>query len=256
MHRRWRLRRFCAAVLVSAFVALGALPGLANQDGGNDGSEQRDTQSRNEQDSLDSIPLRTEAGLFYMKHLFVVQTRFVFATDTFFEGIGVDFDNLDRADVSDVPLLGSLFDKPLRGEDLTQENRVGSVYRGADGTLVAVVDEAVDVPESEVSVVNGKGRYTIRKKPELAEIDVSQLGALGELGSIQTLVRGVAPRETAIVLSGLTATSEPKVDGNIPLLGDIPGLRNLFMGDMHKLDKDELVIVVRPTIIRGDETEE
>jgi len=143
MHRRWRARDFCAVAVAMLVLTLGPSPGLANQDGGNDGSEQRDTQSRNEQDSLDSIPLRTEAGLFYMKHLVVIQTRFVFATDTFFEGIGVDYDNLDRADVSDVPLLGGLFDKPLRGEDLTEENRVGSVYRGADGTLVAGVDEAV-----------------------------------------------------------------------------------------------------------------
>jgi Flp pilus assembly secretin CpaC len=168
----------------------------------------------------------------------------------------VDFENLDRADVSDVPLFGGLFDKPLRGADLTEENRVGSVYRGADGTLVAVVDQAVAVPESEVSVVNGKGRYTISMKPELTEVDSAQLGELGEIGSIQTLVKGVAPRETSIVLSGLTATAAPKAEGNIPLLGDIPGLQKLFMGGVYEVDKDELVILIRPTILRDDAVED
>lgn len=253
VHRRGIL----AAILALPIVALGPAPAAANQEGGNDRNEQRDTQSRNEQESLNHIQLRFgDGGLFDVKYVFLIQSRFVHVTDTFSKGIGVDFENLDRADVSDVPLLGSLFDKPLRGEDLTEENRVGSVYRGGDGTLVAVVDDAVNVADSEVSVVNGKGRYRISMKPELAEVDRAQLGELGDFVSVQNLVRGAAPRETSVVLSGLTTTSEPQVEGNVPLLKDIPGLRALLVGGMYEVEKAELVILVKPSIITGDEVED
>jgi hypothetical protein len=60
-------RGFLAAALaVSLLVALDPAPGQANPDGGNDRNEQRDTQSRNEQATLDSIPLRTDTGFFYI----------------------------------------------------------------------------------------------------------------------------------------------------------------------------------------------
>lgn len=253
MCERWRARGCFAAVLTMLVLALVPAPGFANPDNSNDRNEQRDTQSRNEQEGLSSIPLVTGDGLFDLRKVILIQTRFIHVTDTFSQGIGVDFDNLDRADVSDVPLLGSLFDKPLRGEDFTAQNRVGSVYRGADGTLVAVLDDAVDVAESDVSVVNGKGRYEIRMTPELAQVDPTELGELGTLGSVQSLVRGVAPRETSIVIGGLTRTSIPEGGSKVPLLNDIPVLQRLFRGAVHQGDDNELMILIKPSIIIQEE---
>jgi hypothetical protein len=250
-----RARRVRAASLALLLCLLVPAAGSANQDGGNDRNEQRDTQSRNEQKGLSSIPLVTGDGLFDLRKVILIQARFVHVTDTFFQGIGVDFENLDRVDVSDVPLLGSLFDKPLRGEDFTPENRVGSVYRGADGTLVAVLDDDVDVADSEVSVVNGKGRYQIRMAPQLIEVDPTQLGELGTLESIQSLVRGVAPRETSIVIGGLTRTSVPEGGSQVPLLNDIPILQRLFRGTAHRGDDKQLMILIRPSVIIQEEDE-
>jgi hypothetical protein len=246
-------QRVRAAFLALLLCLLVPAAGSANQNGGNDRNEQRDTHSRNEQKGLSSIPLVTRHGRFDLRRVILIQTRFIHVTDTFSQGIGVDFDNLDRADVSDVPLLGSLFDKPLRGEDFTAENRVGSVYRGADGTLVAVLDDDVDVAESDVSVVNGKGRYEIRMTPKLAEVDRSQLGELGTLSSVRSLVSRVALPETSIVIRGLTDTSIPEGGSKVPLLNDIPVLQRLFRGTVHQRDENELLILVKPSIIIQDE---
>jgi len=251
-----RLRRVFAAMAAASVLTLAPLPGTAN-DGGNDRNEQRDTQSRHEQPPSDRIMLRHGEGIFEMRYVVLIQTRFIHVTDTFSEGIGVDFDILDRADVSDVPLLGSLFDKPLRGDDLTPENRVGAAYRGGDGTLVTVVDEAVDVSGSEVSVVNGKGRYVLTMAPKLAlQPDLPDLGEVGNLGSVQTLIRGTATRQTALVIGGLTEESDPDAGSGVPALADIPVLRSFFLGNVYRVEDDELVILVRPSIITGDETDD
>jgi hypothetical protein len=249
-------RGFLAAALaVSLLVALDPAPGQANPDGGNDRNEQRDTQSRNEQATLDSIPLRTDTGFFYIERVVIIQSRYIHATDSFNKNLGIDYDNLDRVDVSEIPLLGNLFESPLRGEDLTEENRVGSVYRGADGTLVAVVDDVVKVADSEVSVVNGRGRYRFNMIPQLIQIDPVELGEIGGLRSVQTLVRGDAPRDTTIVLGGLTQTSAPETESKVPVLGDIPVLRSNLLGGAYEIEDAELVILIRPTIIMGDEVE-
>lgn len=245
-----------AAALTALLAVLLPVSGLANQDGGNDRNEQRDTQSRNEQQPSDHIMLRRGDGLFDVRYVVLIQTRFIHVTDTFSEGLGVDYKNLDRADVSEVPLLGSLFERPLQGGDLTPENRVGAAYRGGDGTLVAVVDEAVDVAGSEVSVVNGKGRYVLSMAPQLTlQHALPDLGDIGALGSVQTLIRGTATRQTALVVGGLTEDTDTEADG-VPVLADVPVLRGLFMGSVHKVEDSELVILVRPSIITGDETEE
>lgn len=255
MCKRASLREVFAALLAVLLLGLGPGPALANPEGGNDDNEQRDTQSRNEQGRLDSIPLRTEAGLFYIHRVVTIQNRYIHVTDSFNENVGIDYDNLDRADVSEVPLLGSLFNAPLRGDDLTEQNRVGAVYRGGDGTLVAVLNDRVNAGASDVSVVNGKGRYTFGMVPQIVQVDPAELGELGTLESVQGLLRGTATRETAIVIGGLTATSEPPAETKIPLLGDIPALRKLFLGNAYEVAEDELVIVVKPTLILGDEVQ-
>jgi hypothetical protein len=151
-----------------------------------------------------------------------------------------------------VPVLSSLFGDALRAEDLNEDNRVGAVYGTGDGGLAAIIDDAVQAGESEVSVVNGKYRYTLTRAPQPADPAAVDLGDLGKLPSVRQAVTGQLPDGTAIVLRGLTATTVPQVDGKVPVLSDIPGLQALFRGTVHERDK-ELIFFVRPSIIAGDE---
>jgi general secretion pathway protein D len=68
-------------------------------------------------------------------------------------------------------------------------------------------------------------------------------------------VRGDAPRDTTIVLGGLTQTSAPETESKVPVLGDIPVLRSNLLGGAYEIEDAELVILIRPTIIMGDEVE-
>lgn len=168
---------------------------------------------------------------------------------------GVDFDNLDRVDVSDVPLFGSLFDRPLQAGDLTDANRVGAVYDAGDGTLAAVMDDDIDISDITISVVNGKGRFNFVMRPRVVETVPSALGAFGTLRSVQTTMAGAASHDTTLLLGGLTDRKVPAGEHKMPLLGDIPMLQSLFRGTVHQRDERELLILVKPSIIVREEEE-
>ncbi|MGF1628859.1 MAG: hypothetical protein ACFCUT_05265 [Kiloniellaceae bacterium] len=242
-------RRVLAAVVGALLVALAAPDAPARNEGG-ERNEPRDTQSRNEQSRLNHIPLITDDGRLAISRVILIRARIVEIAEP---SLGVEIEGLDRADVSDIPLLGSLFAKPLSAGDFTPENRVGSVYLAGEDTLAAVLDGGGDAGGRKVGVVNGKGFYEIAVESRILEVAPSDLGDFGALPSVQTMIAGTAPRETTIVLGGLTRTSVPEAGGKMPLLADIPVLKRLFRGSVHERSNGQLMILIRPTIIIGEE---
>ncbi|GAB4359703.1 MAG: hypothetical protein Kow00114_12770 [Kiloniellaceae bacterium] len=243
-----RRRPVLAALFCLA--AASALPaGAPATENENRDNEQRDTRSRNEVSRLDHIPLQTHDGYLRVQKIVLIETRIVAVAET---RLGVDFESLDRLDVSSVPLLGSLFDAPLKAADLSDENRVGTVYAGGDGALVAVLD-GTGAASGTLTVVNGKGRYDLVERPRLLETVPSDLGELGTLTSVRSVIDGSAPPGTTVVLGGLTATSVPETEGKVPVLGDLPVLQRLFRGSVHRREKTELIVFIRPSVIAGDE---
>jgi hypothetical protein len=243
-------RRFAAAaaVLLLAFTPFGA----AGRDGGNDRNEGRDTQSRHEPKELRDIPLTLGGGIREDIHnVIVIQTRFISIKQARF---GIDSENLDRVDVSEVPLVGSLFSHRLRAEDLNDENLVGIAYSTGTGDLAVFLDDDVPVGDSGLGVVNGKFRFTPTGPWESASGAQVDLGDLGQLPSVRQALTGQAPEETTIVLRGLTTTSLPAVEEKTPVLADVPTLRQFFRGTVHDYD-DELILFIRPSIIAGDGAE-
>ncbi|WP_263322512.1 type II secretion system secretin GspD [Endozoicomonas sp. Mp262] len=57
-----------------------------------------------------------------------------------------------------------------------------------------------------------------------------------------------------IVIGGLLQDDRSKSKNKVPLLGDIPILGNLFKYDNHRTTKRNLMLFVRPTIMRNSET--
>ncbi|MEO3427924.1 hypothetical protein AAFN88_03640 [Pelagibius sp. CAU 1746] len=249
--RAHALRRSAVAVVAALLLAFAA-SGAAGEEGGNDGNEGRDTQSRHEMPERHYIALTRGGGLREdIRNIVVIQTRFIAIKQTRF---GIDFENLDRVDVSEVPLLGSLFGRPLRADDLNDGNRVGTVYSTGNGSLVAFIGDEVAVDDSGLGVVNGKYRATPTGSWDSAAASTLDLGDLGELPSVRQAANGQAPEATTTVLRGLTATSLPEVQENSPVLADVPLLRQFFRGSVHDYD-DELILFIRPSIIAGDGAE-
>lgn len=245
---RWAFGSFLVAAVVVPALLLGG-PASARQDN-RDQDRDKDTQSRHEMERLRHIPLVLRGGRREdINMLVLVQTRILIIEP---DDFGIRAENLDKIDVGEVPVLGSLFGDSLRGEDLSADNRVGAVYSTGTGGLAAFLDDAVAVGESEVSVVNGKFRYTIAGASTNGAETTPELGELGKLSSVQQAIGGTAAPETTLVLRGLTRSSVPAVDGKAPVLGDIPVLQSLFRGTAHQRDH-ELIFFIRPSIIAGDE---
>ncbi len=57
-----------------------------------------------------------------------------------------------------------------------------------------------------------------------------------------------------VVIGGLLQDDRSKSKNKVPLLGDIPVLGNLFKYDNHRTTKRNLMLFVRPTIMRNSET--
>lgn len=242
-------RRFAAAAALLLLLLAPCSLAVAD-DRDNERNEGRDTKSRHEMPDLRTIPLtRGGGGREDIHNIVIIQVRFIAIKQTRF---GIDTKNLDRVDVSEVPLLGSLFDHPLRAEDLNDDNRVGAVYSTGNGSLAAFIND--DVAADDLSVVNGKYRYTPTGASEAAQAAQVDLGQLGQLPSVQQAVNGQASVGTLMLLRGLTTTSAPPVDGKVPALSDVPVLQELFRGTVHDYD-DELIFFIRPSIIAGDEAE-
>ncbi|MGF1591782.1 MAG: hypothetical protein ACFCUW_00805 [Kiloniellaceae bacterium] len=239
-----------AAGVIALLLAVSPLGVLANQNDRNDGNQQRDTQSRHEQPSLNTITLNTDDGVLTIRYVTVIQSRHVHIAET---SSGVESDSLDRLDVGAVPLFGNLFERPLNADDFTRENRVGAVYDAGDGGLAVVVDDSVAVSGIKISVVNGKLSAEIRSPPRPIQAASVELGEFGTLRSVQTMMAGQASQDTSIVLGGLTRTSVPETSDKVPVLGDIPVLQRLFRGTAHRGRDDRLLILVKPTIIVGEE---
>jgi len=242
-------RPFIAAALAAVLLALAPVAAQATLD--KKQSEDDDRHSRHEDGSLSSVPLPDAIGGSRIGRLVVIQTRFIHIAETSF---GVDFRSYDRIDVSDVPLLGSLFGGDrLSAEDFTEENRVGSVYSAGDGSLAAVIDDSIEVSDLDLEVVTGPGTYQIQVRPRLIDVAPLDLGEFGGLPSVGTLIAGQASTDTTVVLGGLTKTEVPEVDSKVPHLGDIPMLQKLFRGTAHRGEENKLFILLRPSIVMGDE---
>lgn len=242
------------SVIAAAFAAL-MLAGLpsgvsANPDNKKDNqSEDRDGHSRHEGGRLDYLPITLgDDGTLRIKTVLLVQTRLIHVVSTSF---GVDFDNLDKVDVGDVPLLGSLFGDRLDASDFNPENEVGAVYLAGADSLLVVIDDSVDVSETEPAVVNGPGVYEFLMEPKIVDVTPSDLGELGTLPSVESLLVGTAVAETAVVLSGLRRVDETQRE-KMPFLGDLPVLGRLFKGTVHRGDDRQLRIFITPSIIEDD----
>lgn len=246
------IQRSVTAAVLAALLMLGwSGASLANPENKN-ASEGRDGQSRHESGPLNHIPLVFGNNQFMrMVQVFVLLRDVSYVATTAF---GVDFTSDDRVGLDGVPVLGGLFDKTYDADDFTEENRIGSVFRAGDDTMAVVLtgDRAVD--GYQVVFFNGKGHYEISGRPKLTEVSPTSLAQLGTIPSIEQLVRGQAALEVVRILAGLTATTVPPADSKLPVLNDLPLLRGAFAGTAHEGDDNTLLIMLRPSLVMGDET--
>lgn len=87
--------------------------------------------------------------------------------------------------------------------------------------------------------------------------EVSDVLPKGEAVDIQTTKRQIKTRVivgdgNVVVLGGLIDEKETEVDSRVPLLGDIPGIGELFRSRESSREKVNLMVFLRPLIIRDN----
>ncbi len=248
-------RRAVLSVLSALPLTALAAPraGWATIKGNQNQDQERDGHSRHEDPELTYVPITTGSGSYRINRLVFIQTRFVYVADT---SLGVDYESLDKVDMSDVPLLGDIFNRAVGPEDFTEQNRIGAVFQAGNNSLAAVIDDDIDLANMMVQIVNGNGIRTIKMEPRIVEVAPTDLGEFGSLETVRTLVSGRATDGMTLVIAGLRPDRVADVDDDkVPFLGDIPVLKNLFRGSAHEGEKRELRILITPSIIMGDDGE-
>ncbi len=244
-------RSFVAVALAAVFLAL-APAGAVRANPDQDQEDDRDGQSRHEVGQLNHLPLVLADNRFMRVVQIVVLLRTVQYLSL--TAAGVDFNSDDRVGLGGVPVIGGLFEKTYDEDDFTEENRIGSVFRDGDGTMAVVLSSERPLDGVKFVVFNGKGHYEVREGPKLTEVAPTSLAQLGAIPSMEQLLRGQAAKETVQLLAGLLASGTPKTETPLPALGDIPLLQKQFLGTAHEGDDDELVLMIRPSIVMGDES--
>ena len=255
MTARFNLSAVFSVLAVILVVMLGVPePGQAKIKGGNsqENEEQRDGQSRHESGRRTYVPLTTAGGDYRVEQLVLIQTRFIYVAETSF---GVDYESLDKVNLKDVPLIGSVFNRALDPEDLSEETRVGSVFKAGENTLAAVVSDEIDIGGLTLEVVNGNGTFQLLMQPKIIETAPDGLGELGSIPVIQNILAGTATPEATIFVGGLTRDSELEDMNKVPYLGDVPGLQALFEGTAHEGPENQLLIFITPSILIPEESE-
>ena len=131
----------------------------------------------------------------------------------------------------------------------------GSQTTSGDNVYNSVERKSVGIKLKVTPQINQGGVVMMNIEQEVSS--VSESGVNSELGPtfdtrvVKNTVM-IGSGKTAVV-GGLLDTSNSNVDSKVPLLGSIPGLKHLFGSTTNKVAKRNLMLFIRPTIIRGEE---
>jgi general secretion pathway protein D len=141
------------------------------------------------------------------------------------------------------------------------QNTVSSIV-GTSGTLATgQLNASIDYKDVAIEL-----KVTPRINPDgYVRMDIEQkvndLGASVNIGGTvaPTILKREAKSSVAvqdgstIMLGGLIKENKTKTETKVPFLGDIPFFGQLFKGQTNNKQRNELVIFIRPTVLRTDD---
>ena len=175
----------------------------------------------------------------------------------------IEVTDVNKLDLSGVPLFGSFVGPEFNGDDMTEENKVGNVYSTGNGGLYVVLQPTAlgnpgQLNLSRLIVFNDD--YSQEVKPLKVNLDPSQaeteqsLGSLAGLPSVRSVTTDVAvPDGGTVLLGGLTQEEHRNDESQVPYLSDIPLLGSLFRGTAHQEGRSTLLILIKPSVLVRDD---
>lgn len=222
---------------------------------------------------LYTLPLRLRDRQLAITTIFLLGISQFFILRTL---AGVDQRNENRVNLTAIPFLGGLARRAYGASDFTTANRFGSVYAEGTAMFIYLFPELRTNPEvRQILLFNLLSSFSFRDNYQLAtwqmmaalmpnfcaidtvrrvmEARLSRTAPAAVTPSPAEAGTAFAPGEMDhLLLAGLVSDTADSSRAGVPVLGDAPLLGKLFAGAAHKASDEQLLIMVRPSIVMGD----
>ncbi|KZM45777.1 MAG: type II secretion system secretin GspD [Marinomonas sp.] len=133
----------------------------------------------------------------------------------------------------------------------TRPFQTGEYSESSSSTFVTTSREDVGLTLKVTPHINSGNevKMEVFQTVESASDEASSLGTITTVREVETVV--IAGDRQTIVLGGLIQDNITESKQKVPFLGDIPFVGALFRSSSFTIDKKNLLVFIRPTIIRG-----
>lgn len=133
----------------------------------------------------------------------------------------------------------------------TRPFQTGEYSESSSSTFVTTSREDVGLTLKVTPHINSGNevKMEVFQTVESASDETSTLGTITTVREVETVV--IAGDRQTIVLGGLIQDNITESKQKVPFLGDIPFIGALFRSSSFSIDKKNLLVFIRPTIIRG-----
>lgn len=139
--------------------------------------------------------------------------------------------------------------------------RTGSTVTGSQGTtnpFTTIQREDVGLTLEVTPHINSNNLVRLLIHQEVSEVDASSLTVIGSEAAADLITNKrtidttiLVEDEEVIILGGLIRDKETQGESRVPLLGSIPGLGMLFRSRTLSLEKQNLLVFLRPTVLKS-----
>ncbi len=137
--------------------------------------------------------------------------------------------------------------------------RTGSTATGSDGTtnpFTTIQREDVGLTLEVTPHIHDGNLVRLKIHQEVSEVDASSLSSIGSDGASDLITNKRTINTTilvddraVIIIGGLIRDKETANNSRVPVLGSIPGLGVLFRSKTTSIEKQNLLVFLRPTVL-------
>tara|TARA_B100001964_G_scaffold240594_1_gene310757 strand:+ start:2409 stop:4313 length:1905 start_codon:yes stop_codon:yes gene_type:complete len=137
--------------------------------------------------------------------------------------------------------------------------RTGSTVTGSQGAsnpFTTIQREDVGLTLEVTPHINDGNLVRLKIHQEVSEVDPASLTAIGSEAAADLITNKRTIDTTVlvddgevIILGGLTKDKETLASSRVPILGSIPGLGFLFRSETKSIEKQNLLVFLRPTVL-------
>ena len=139
--------------------------------------------------------------------------------------------------------------------------RTGSTVTGSQGTtnpFTTIQREDVGLTLEVTPHINSDNLVRLLIHQEVSEVDASSLSGIGSQAAADLITNKrtidttiLVEDSEVIILGGLIRDKETQGESRVPVLGSIPGLGMLFRNRTTSTEKQNLMVFLRPTVLKN-----